>query len=433
VLVPEPVTEDAGPAGAGGPGYLPSGCTAGPSINPARFWVSGDYLLWKFSSTHLPSLASTAPVGLLAVNTTALQTTDVTLPAIPSPNTTVGFAPVMIQSNPDGVGSLDLGEHSGGRVTAGFYLSEEGDFGLDTSFFFLDRRSTTFTSTTGNSVNQFLIQSGFTQNTFLITPAMGSVPQTQTLINSLPLFFVRQATATLVGTTSNALWGAEINTSCGRCYFGGLALSGLIGFRYVDFHEDMDLSNSVRLFRPAGLPATMGDLEGSLPADLSFNTRDLMNTHNHFYVAQVGTTLDLMLGNFFLNARGKFGFGVVHESVDIDSRTTSTLQPTSVPGGLLAGPLDLGKHARDHVAFIPELNVRLGYELTRWLRAYVGYDGLFLSNVARPGEQTGVNQVNTQITVAGSTTQVNVMQPAFRFSDSHLYAQGIDFGLEFRY
>jgi len=57
------------------------------------------------------------------------------------------------------------------------------------------------------------------------------------------------------------------------------------------------------------------------------------------------------------------------------------------PAGLLARPSNSGRSSRDAFAAVPECAVTLGYRVTRWLRATVGYSFLYWSDVARPGDQ----------------------------------------------
>src|SRR5205823_3149259 len=157
-------------------------------------------------------------------------------------------------------------------------------------------------------------------------------------------------------------------------------------------------------------------------------------TYNHYYGGQVGVDLDAMFGGFFVNVRSKIGVGDMHQTVNVagvttvinnDPTTTSTLPSTTSPGGLLSGPLDQGKHSRNRIAFNSETTVKLGYQFTNWLRGYVGYDILYLSNTARPSDQTATTTLTTTTTIAGSSNNVSIAQPTFRFRDSDFWAQGV--------
>lgn len=426
------------PAAAPQP-VLPSGAAVGPS-GPS-FYVDADFLLWRIRKPTIPDTASVIPVALLSVETTDLIQTTPGGAATPAGNRTVGFAPVSIVSNavfPSK--AIDYGEQPGVRTTLGFWFDSDQDLGLEGSFFYLDKNSFDFGAVTGNSVNQFVINSGFNQNVFLVQTVMG---QTQrTLQGTNPLIFVRQTTSSLVGSASNALYGTELNLRCTTLRYGCLTIGGLAGFRYLDFHEDLNINNNVRLFRPADFPVTAGDASGALSSDLSYSTTDTIRTYNHFYGGQVGVDMEFLWNRFFLDARGKIAVGAMHQVVNIDSRTLTinndAARPNSPPsgvalGGLLTSPLDSGRHTRDRISFVPEANLKIGYQVTSWLRGYVGYDFISFSQVVRPGAQSGISTLNTNVTVANSTNQVNVNQPTFRFTDSNVWAQGLTFGLEMRY
>jgi hypothetical protein len=169
-----------------------------------------------------------------------------------------------------------------------------------------------------------------------------------------------------------------------------------------------------------------------LPANLQFVTSDTIRTHNDFYGGQVGFDLDMSASRFIMDIRVMAALGVMHQTVDVFS--TSVLPGGSVvAGGLLSSPFDQGRHNRDRISAIPEVNVKLGYLITPRLRAYVGYDFMYIANTLRPGEQTGVSTSGIQVTVAGATTPITVSQPAFRFHDSDVWINGINFGLELRF
>ena len=213
------------------------------------------------------------------------------------------------------------------------------------------------------------------------------------------------------------------------------------GFRYLNFQDNLNLTNVVRLTQPPGLPPTNTDATASLSRDLSFSSTDQTKLWNNFYGAQVGLDLDAKFGSFFIYARGKIAIGNDHQTAEVNSNTTITNNdpgrspPSSTsPGGLLAGPLDNGRHSRDVVAYVPEATVNFGYQITDWLRGFVGYNGLYLQGFARAGESNTTNTLNTNVNVAATAPiNVNVAQPTFSFNNRDIYVQGISFGLEAKY
>jgi hypothetical protein len=81
-------------------------------------------------------------------------------------------------------------------------------------------------------------------------------------------------------------------------------------------------------------------------------------------------------------------------------------------------------------AVAPEATISVGYQICENVRAYVGYNFLYISDVARPANQID-RAVNTSFLPPPSPTLP--VRPAFVFKGTDFWAQGINFGLEFRY
>lgn len=94
------------------------------------------------------------------------------------------------------------------------------------------------------------------------------------------------------------------------------------------------------------------------------------------------------------------------------------------PGG------NIGTYTRTRLAVIPELNTNLHFQLTPIWRLNVGYSLLYLSNVARPGNQIDPIVDPNRFPPAG----VPVSQhPIFTYSERSVWMQGINLGLEARF
>ncbi|MGG7379585.1 BBP7 family outer membrane beta-barrel protein, partial [Escherichia coli] len=71
--------------------------------------------------------------------------------------------------------------------------------------------------------------------------------------------------------------------------------------------------------------------------------------------------------------------------------TTPGGQTSAVVGGLLALPSNIGNFQRNRFGVVPQVGLKVGYNLTDNLRVYVGYDFLWWCNVVRPGDQIDTN------------------------------------------
>jgi hypothetical protein len=103
---------------------------------------------------------------------------------------------------------------------------------------------------------------------------------------------------------------------------------------------------------------------------------------------------------------------------------------TPAPGGFLALPTNMGHFDRDHFAVVPEFGLHFGYQVTDHVRAFAGYTFLYWDNVVRPGNQIDLTVNPSQVP---PHTLVGAPRPAFAFQGSDFWAQGLDFGLEFRF
>jgi hypothetical protein len=238
--------------------------------------------------------------------------------------------------------------------------------------------------------------------------------------------------------SSFALQGADLNVRRNLCCTGsdhcdcpddarGARLDALLGFRYLRLHEDLAVAEDL----------TTGAAAAGLATGLTPGTRfvvsDGFRTENRFYGGQLGLAGQVRRGRLWLDVVGKLGIGSTHEVVSIDGRTT-VMAPgqtlTTQPGGLLALPSNSGRFASDEFTVVPELGIRLGYQVGGGLRVFVGYDLLYWNEAARPGEQIDLAINTTQIPPG---TLVGVSRPAPTGRDTNLFLHGVSAGLEFRW
>jgi Putative beta barrel porin-7 (BBP7) len=131
---------------------------------------------------------------------------------------------------------------------------------------------------------------------------------------------------------------------------------------------------------------------------------------------------------------GRLSIGGTSEHVDISGTSTTTPPnggtPTTFPGGLLALPTNIGSYSHGGFTVVPEIQFKLGYDITPCLRATIGYDAIYWSRVARPGEQ-----IDTFVNTSQASNQplVGTPGPRFAFHETDLWAHGLSFGGEWRF
>lgn len=105
-------------------------------------------------------------------------------------------------------------------------------------------------------------------------------------------------------------------------------------------------------------------------------------------------------------------------------------------GGYFTGSTNLGNHSRSQFAVVPELNLNVGFRIRPWVNVTVGYTFLYLSSVARPGDQIDHNiNPNNSPAMSGdfSGTMYRPATPGFGIQNTDFWAQGLNFALDFRF
>jgi hypothetical protein len=347
---------------------------APPPPPAGGFWLEADYLFWSVKGDKLPALASTGALG--------------------APGTVVLFGDAAVNDR----------WRSGGQIKAGYWFDPQHSWGIEGSFFGLQNVSTGFNAASNGSPVLarpfFNVVSGAQDAQLIASPAVGSG---QIAINE-----------------TSRLWGAgfalrkEICASCaGR-------LSALVGYRYLHASDDLAIvTNQQTNVAVIGL-STVG-------------VTDRFGTANDFSGLDLGLTGEMRSGAFVFEWLGKVAVGANFSSAQIDGATTVTVGggPAVVsPGGLLALPSNIGDFSQTRLAVVPEVALKLGYQVTPGLRIHAGYDFLYWSNVVRPGNviDTGINP--SQLPPG---PLVGASRPAPHLDGSGFWAQGLNLGAVFSF
>jgi hypothetical protein len=399
--VPAPVVADGGSVEADGGSVEADGRTADNN----RLWLSTDYLLWWLKKSPLPVPLVTTTSDLTSQPPAALGQSGTSI----------------VLGNQD----LGLGSHSGGRFGAGGWIDGHRSIGLEGDYFFLASRT----------VTQGVASTGQPGAPVLATPFFNADTAAE---SSFPL----ASPGTLAGgaslTLSDRLHGAEANGVVAVVSSPGLRFEVLGGFRYLDFRENLTFVTASTGIEPP-------DQSNN---GLILNTLDQFDTDNRYYGWQVGVRGEYRFENLILGASVKLGLGDMDETTTINGAALTNFFNTPpgcpftgvpaqvVPGsGTFAQPSNVGRTSRHVFVFVPEVAARVGYQFAPWARAFIGYDFLYVSNVARPGELIDRNfnvSQTVQNAVAGNSAAPGSL-PAVNLTGSSFWAQGLNVGLEFRY
>ena len=411
-------------------------CNPGaPACAPraSRFWVSGEYLMWWFNGSPQPvPLVTSVPAALVPGG--GANPGGIPVGSLIDPNATVVL----------GGRDIDTGRRSGARFTIGTWLDDNQRVGFEGNYFFIAPTAVSRSVAADGSASAPLLSIPFFDVTGAGTPS-GLPGESARPIPAPPLIFTRNFPSAIPGETAGVftqnlqsrLQGFELNSLFGISSLAdgnGFRLHGLAGFRYLNLRENLSFSSAINA-GPTGLPDF---------SSVIYNTLDEFTTRNDFYGGQMGLRGEYAWKGIVLQATGKVALGDVREQVTINGATVTNLiggpgtPPLNYAGGIFAQPSNIGVHGRDRLGVLPEFDVNVGYQVFDWARVFVGYSFLYLDRVARPGNAIDRNINVTRIPFntepAGpALTPTGPAAPLFNFHDSSFWAQGITFGLEFRF
>jgi hypothetical protein len=336
--------------------------------------------------------------------------------------------------------TINYGPASGARFTFGGWLDSCGTVGVEGSGFWLGRVSSQ-SSVSANSAGSPLISVPF----FDVTTSMESA-----YFISLPGF----VTGSVVVNSTSELWGAEISGVYNLYRSDTMVADALVGFRYADLLEKLSIDTASTAVGPG--VADIFFAGGFVGFPTTVATTDSFQTRNQFYGGQIGARASACYDRFSLDLTGKVALGANEQTINISGSTSTYLPGTSgptpgappffgppgppafatAPGGLLALPSNSGHFTETKFSVIPEIELRLKARVWRNLSAFVGYDFMYWSEVVRPGDQIqhAINPLqspsNPNLVYAPGTPPA---LPTVPFHESSFWAQGLTFGVEFKY
>jgi hypothetical protein len=356
------------------------------SASVSRFYLRGEYLLWWLKPDHAPPLATTGNVNRPGDNAGALGNADT----------------VILQN-----GNLTSNPFSGARFTGGFYFDDCGCKAIELSGFFLGQRANNFQA--GPSVTELITRPFFDLNNGVETVQQTNIPG--------------QTAGMLTIRSPSQLWGLEANMVCPYCCGCDYRVDFLAGLRYLNLNESLTITENIAIQVAQG---------AAFPAGSFVNVVDFFGTKNQFYGAQVGVAGRYYYGRFSLDGSAKLALGWTHQEVTVFGNETVNGVVQQPQGGLLALNSNSGTRSRDRFSVVPEIGLRVGYAVNDWLRLTLGYNFLYWSSVARPGQQIDRNLDITRIPnfAPAGTPAVPGLHPAPLFNSSDLWVQGLTFGVE---
>ncbi|MFT7640572.1 MAG: hypothetical protein ACI9G1_002315 [Pirellulaceae bacterium] len=360
----------------------------------ADWWVQADYLMWWTKGAQLPPLVTTGTT------------------------TTPGDAGVL---GVNGTSTLFGGTQfddvaSGGRLRIGRW-HPNWIFGLEGEYLALESRDAQFSQTSGG--DPLLARPFFNALTDAEDAELVAFPGILAGTVSVEADSQFQsAGARMIFHLLCCQGCAQDKCACGGCQATRTRLDFLAGYRFLRLNEGVIVREDL---------ADVG-------SDATFLIRDQFDAQTQFHGGEVGFRYQTRRSRWTVDLLGKVAAGNSHQRVNIDGSTITTTGGITFnhTGGLLTQTTNIGHYTRDRFSFVPEVGASLGYNLTSQLRATVGYTMIYWSNVVRPGDHIDT-VVNPNLLPPAVDPLVGPSRPQFAFNDTHYWAQGLNFGLHYRW
>src|SRR5438067_2713099 len=305
--------------------------------------------------------------------------------------------------------AIDNQDIAGGRFTQGFSLNAADTVGIEGIYFFLGTR------TLGESVTDL----GNLRYRSICLPFVNALTGQEDVVH---VARPGVSSALVTVTTTTRVQGAELNAVGNLVATDGVKINALAGYRFLQVHEGLRVEQRWLTY-PTG-PDALRNLG---------MVADQFDGHNRFSGGQLGLSADLRRGVLFMELVGKVALGRSFEVVRIDGATnliTTGTNPLpllrSYPGGVYAQPTNMGRVTYSAFAVVPEAQYKVGLRFGDWGRFYVGYNFLYLSDAARPGDQIDRTINPTQVQLLnpnGVLAGIDRPRPAVVRSD--FWVQGL--------
>lgn len=352
-----------------------------------RFWLRGEFLAWWTKGFATPPLLTSSPSGTSQSQAGVL-----------------GVAGTSIL-----LGGEDLagGFRPGERISFGAWLNRAQTFGLEGSYLQINRQTEFFNASSISSPILarpfFNVQTGQQDSQTVTYPGVqsGSFSSAYASDFQVAEFLARR----------NWLQRPEVTVDF------------LTGYRYQQLDDHLAVDDSL----------SFSGTQSGFPAGSTVQQSDRFDTRNVFQGGVVGIATSMHRQRWTFDTSLKIAAGATHSRVSIEGATTTSVPgqaTTLLPGGLLALPSNMGVYDSERFSVVPDLSVTVGYDFSPQVRATIGYEMTYWSNVARPGDQIDLNIDPRQLPPPASSFAA---QPAFQLRTSEYWAQGLNLGLDMKF
>ncbi|MBC7855536.1 MAG: BBP7 family outer membrane beta-barrel protein [Pirellulaceae bacterium] len=364
-------------------GWISDGCCADDCCFP-RTTARLEYLLWFGRGQNIPALVTTSPAGTPQADAGVLGLAT----------TTTLFGDEGIQQN----------LRSGFRITIN-HLLDSGDT-VGARFWALENARKNFDAdSTGNPI--------------LARPFFNTqLPGEDALLVAFPGVTTDGSVSVRAG---NEILGADAwfrrTISRDACF----QMDWLAGYQFVRMNDSIFIRN----------PQT--DVTGgAFPIGTIIDVQDNFRTSSEFHGGTLGVVIENRYDVWQLDLLAKVALGNMHQTVNVSGSTTVTepgLGPVTSSGGLLAQGTNSGIRTRNRLAFIPEVNLNLGYRVNDQWSLTMGYSFVYFSDVVVAG-----GQIDPAVNLSQNPGPiVGPISPAPLLNTTDYWVQGLSLGVDYQF
>jgi hypothetical protein len=319
---------------------------------------------------------------------------------------------------------------SGARLTLGYWFDDQRRYAIEGEGFGLQNATTIF-QTNSDASGQPPMRIPLYNSVPYLAGGPGGMLVLPTE-DGVPVSVPDDVAGKVSFKNSLNFWGVQANGVASLYRDGPWELSGLGGFRYLSLSESFNLRLDI-----------VG-VSGMYTGESGW-TGDQFSTANHFYGATLGMRGRYHFGPFSVEATGRLSLGADNEMLNVSGSFAEYNTPivsgtpgsanglrtvTTGPNGIFAQPSNEGSTSGTRFAVVPEIGIKLGYDVTPSMQLTIGYNFLYISSVLRPTDQIDRNFSKGLpfLQDPASTTG-----PTRRFKTTDFYAQGFTVGVSYRF
>jgi hypothetical protein len=191
------------------------------------------------------------------------------------------------------------------------------------------------------------------------------------------------------------------------------------GFRMMHINEDLTLNDAIYE-------------TPNLPPNAVLNIQDQFATKNNFYGFQIGARTHYPYGKFDLGLSAETAFGINYQEIKISGETNVNNTTILQPIGLFSEPSNIGTFKQNQFAILPELKIKISYQLSQYIQPFFTYNGIYINHVLRASKEVDRNINLSQNPLIGGTGVLSgKAAPLRQLNNVSMWIQGVSIGMQF--